>query len=432
MMKNLFWAGSLLALSFPVMAEMNVKSFDEIWEQLHKNSLSHQSLEQEKVAQDEAKARSERHWWPKAYVAGQWFSTNDPAQVFFNHLGQRSVGSADFNPSQLNQPGRKTFQAATLGLDLPLYEGGFKAQQVTMYEKLVRAAELDLKAKKTEEYSELGRHYGQLIVYHQQSSKLNNLKEELIKILKSYQVGSQSNPVGYSGVLGLKAVQNRMTGMLDEFQLKMIQSQKWIQGKMNDESTWKVDHDQDLKKYLEKNLAPQTSQSYSTMLLAQELKASTMNEAKNMEKARFLPKVGVFAQSNLYQGQRDSSTSQVYGLYLMWEIFNNDSYGRLGEASAKARAAEAKVAAYKQEEKIAMEQLDEAKQTLDRNLDLLNETDALMLEQTQNAMKLFRSGLLSALQLAEVLNRRVDLIQQKNQVQIQSLEVHSKIYQLMH
>jgi hypothetical protein len=46
-------------------------------------------------------------------------------------------------------------------------------------------------------------------------------------------------------------------------------------------------------------------------------------------------------------------------------------------------------------------------------------------------MKLFRSGLLSALQLAEVLNRRVDLIQQKNQAQIQSVEVHSKIYQLM-
>ena len=115
----------------------------------------------------------------------------------------------------------------------------------------------------------------------------------------------------------------------------------------------------------------------------------------------------------------------------MWEIFNNDSYGRLGEAAAKARSAEAKVAAYKQEEKIAMDQLNEAKSTLDRNLELLNETDALMLEQTQNAMKLFRSGLLSALQLAEVLNRRVDLIQQKNQAQIQSVEVHSKIYQLM-
>jgi Outer membrane efflux protein len=428
-MKKVLWLGTLISLSS--LAQTPVKTFEDLWSQFHQKSLSKQSLEEEKMAQSEAKARADRHWWPKAYVAGQWFSTNDPTQVFFNHLGQRSIGQNDFVFNNLNHPERKNFQTATLGLDMPLYEGGLKSQQVTMYEKLVRASELELKAKRTEEYSELGRHYGQLIIYHQQHAKLKDLKEELLKILKNYQVGAQSNPVGYSGVLGLKAVQNRMIGMLDEFELKIIQSKKWIQGKMNDESSWEVAPNQDIKEYFSKNLNPQSTQSYSTMLLAQELKASTLIEAKNMEKARFLPRVGLFAQSNLYQGQRDSSTSQVYGLYLMWEIFNNDSYGRLGEAAAKARSAEAKVAAYKQEEKIAMDQLNEAKSTLDRNLELLKETDALMLEQTQNAMKLFRSGLLSALQLAEVLNRRVDLIQQKNQAQIQSVEVHSKIYQLM-
>jgi hypothetical protein len=60
----------------------------------------------------------------------------------------------------------------------------------------------------------------------------------------------------------------------------------------------------------------------------------------------------------------------------------------------------------------------------------LEKTDGLLKEQTVNAMKLFRSGMLSALQLAEVINRRVDLIENKNKAETQYLEVYSRLYQL--
>ena len=76
------------------------------------------------------------------------------------------------------------------------------------------------------------------------------------------------------------------------------------------------------------------------------------------------------------------------------------------------------------------DQLLESKATLEKNLVLLEKSDNLLKEQTQNAMKLFRSGMLSALQLAEVINRRVDLIDNKNKAEAQYLDVYSRLYLL--
>lgn len=420
-----------LILSGLAMAEEPVnKSFDVLWNEVYQKSYQQKSVAQDKEANDLSLARAQRHWLPRAYVAGQWFSTNDPTQVFFNNLGQRSVEQADFIPSTLNHPGRETFKTATLGLDLPLYEGGMKSSQSSMFDSLVKASEMEMKAKKSEEYAELGRQYGGVLVHAQNEFLLTDLKKNLEKIIASYQVGSQSNPVGYSGLLGLKGVNNRIEGMLFEFNMKMANSKKWIDTKTESQDNWTPDLSQKLKDFLNANLTQSSNASYSSMMLAQEFKVKTLENSKDMEKARFLPKVGLFAQNNIYNGSRDTANAQVYGVYLMWDLFNSDSFGRVGEANAKAMAGKAKLEAFKQEEKIMLGQLSESKVTLEKNLSLLENTDGLLKEQTLNAMKLFRSGMLSALQLAEVINRRVDLIENKNKAETQYLDVYSRLYQL--
>ena len=161
------------------------------------------------------------------------------------------------------------------------------------------------------------------------------------------------------------------------------------------------------------------------MLLAQELKVSSLENVKDMEKARHLPRVGLFAQTNIYSGDRDTANAQAYGIYLAWDIFNNDSYGRVGEANAKFRASEAKIEAGKKEEKIMRDQFLESKNTLEKSLVLIEDSDRILKEQTSNAMRLFRSGMLNALQLAEVINRRVDLIENKYKIESHYLDVVS-------
>lgn len=406
------------------------KSFDSLWKEVYQKSYSQKSAALDKEVNERTLSRANRHWLPRAYVAGQWFSTNDPTQVFFTNLGQRSVLQSDFAPSDLNNPGRKNFKTATLGLDLPLYEGGMKSSQSSMFESLVKASDYEMKAKKSEEYAEFSRQFGGVLLHSKNELHLTDLEKSLQKVISNYQVGSQSNPVGYSGLLGLKGVGNRIKGMLYEFNLKISNSKKWINTKTENDDVWNPDLSQNLKDYLNQNLTQSSTSFYSSMMLAQELKVKTLEDAKDMEKARYLPRIGLFAQNNLYSGSRDTANAQVYGLYLMWDLFNSDSYGRVGEANAKAMAAQAKLNAGKQEEKIMLQQLLESKETLERNLELLENSDKLLAEQSVNAMKLFRSGMLSALQLAEVINRRVDLIDNKSKAEVQYLDVYSRLYQL--
>lgn len=406
------------------------KSFHQIWDDFYIKSLEQKSAQHEIELNELSHERAKRHWIPRAYISGQWFNTNDPTQVFFNNLGQRSIKQSDFVPSDLNNPGYNSFQMATLGVDLPLFEGGYKISQSSMYEKLVHSSELQLKAKKTEEYTELSRQFGAALIHSQNTLLLQELKEKLGKIITSYQVGARSNPVGHSGLLGLKGVNNRIEGVLAEFKMKTSNSKNWINKKTENQDDWQINKKQSLKDFLSQNLSYSTTNSYSTMILAQEMKLKTLENVKEMEKSRFLPRLGLFAQNNLYSGSRDNANSQAYGLYLMWDIFNSDSYGRLSEASAKILVEESKMKAFKQNERIMLDQLMEAKSTLEKNLSLLNDSENLLKEQTQNAMTLFKAGMLSALQLAEVINRRVDLISNKNQAEFQYLDTISRLYQI--
>jgi hypothetical protein len=76
------------------------------------------------------------------------------------------------------------------------------------------------------------------------------------------------------------------------------------------------------------------------------------------------------------------------------------------------------------------DQLLDSKSTLEKSLVLIEDSDKILKEQTSNAMRLFRSGMLNALQLAEVINRRVDLIENKYKIESQYLDVSTRIYQL--
>lgn len=421
----------LLALPLSSLAQTaQGRSFDDIWSSFYQKSHKQKSAVQEKELNELSLGRAERHWLPRVYVTGQWFTTNDPTAVFFNNLGQRSIEQADFIPSDLNRPGRKNFKTANLGLDLPLYEGGFKAAQSSMYETLVKASELEIKARRSEEYAELARQYGGLLVLSKNDALLKELKKNLGKIISSYQVGAQSNPVGYSGLLGLKGVDNRVRGMLAEYEMKIANSKKWISIKTESDENWNPETVVNLQDFLVTKLSSSSTSSHSSMLLAQEMKLKTLDDMKSMEKARFLPRVGLFAQNSLYAGERDTESAQTVGLYVMWDLFNPDSYGRVEEAGARALAEKSKLQAHKQEERIMLDQLVESKSTLEKTLDILNDSDKLLMEQTANAMRLFRSGMLNALQLAEVINRRVDLVENKFKAEGQYLDVWSRLYQL--
>lgn len=426
-------ASILLFLLWPTIpvsygASMN---FGEVWQRFTDNSLEMASVKSEKEASEIALKRGELHWLPKLSLMGQWFNTNDPGQVLINQLGQRSMTPADFTPSTLNHPDRKQFTNAMINLNFPVYEGGLKENQLSVLKTLDKSINMELEAKKTENYAELTRQYGSLLIFQQNLLSLKELKKELDRIVSYYQMGAVSNPVGRMGLLGLQGVSNRMESMLITIEQQSKNHKSWISNKAELNEDWEL-KENNIDNYINEYLLADSTSDFSTQIKTQELKVSALDYTPDMEKARYRPRVGLFGQNQIYSGDRSTENAQTFGIYLQWELFNVDSYNRTSEARVRAIAAQEKLRFAKQEETIARSKLFSTKETLETNLKLIKESSKLLNEQAKNSIKLFRSGLMNGLQLAEVINRRVDVIEQKNTVELQYLDVRSRLYQLGH
>jgi hypothetical protein len=161
----------------------------------------------------------------------------------------------------------------------------------------------------------------------------------------------------------------------------------------------------------------------SSNLKSLQLQAAAAQDMSKAELARHLPRVGAFAETYAFDGDRDQSDGYTAGLYLQWNLFNPNDFGRRREAQYKARAAESYARAMGQNENATRAGLDAASQSLQQNLNLLADSDKLTIEQLRVAESLFRNGAINALQFVEVLSRRADLIAQKTEAEIQYLKI---------
>jgi hypothetical protein len=214
----------LLGLSRPALAAD--LTLEQVWDQISQASKEQQAARLEYQAASEAQARSSRHWLPRIYLDAKSYQTDDPGASFFGALAQRSVTSADFAPNSLNHPDAQLYSRGALGLDLPLYEGGMKVAQEAMQAHFAAAKGLEVSLTKLAQYSEVARAYGSLNALAEQTSKLEDLRAGLERVMKAYQLGNKSNPVGYSGLLGLKTVANSIKGQLAQNQASVQQIRK--------------------------------------------------------------------------------------------------------------------------------------------------------------------------------------------------------------
>lgn len=404
--------------------------FDDLWQNIKKNAGE---IETSKRKNDQIKLeldRFKRHWVPNVSLGASHFETDDPTGVFFNNLGQASITQQDFIPSKLNSPKKHDFQKISLSLTLPLYEGGAKSKRVEMGQKLLDAQSLDLKAQEVMIYRELALKYGNILIHKKTNSDLNDLKTKVSSILNRYEQGSKSNLVGYSGLLGLKGVRNRILGMKSKTSAHLSNDANWIIVKANIDESWSP-KSQGIEQFISVHLKSKSKKlPESTYLKSKTSKVKAMEFIPQMQKARFLPQVGFFARKDYYNGDRDSNDTSSLGIYMGWSLFDNESYGRVSEARASLLSAKASIKSGISREIIARRSLNSADTSLKRNIQLMNSSKTLLNDQTLVALKLFKRGKLSALQLAEVLNRRVDLIDQTQKVLLEYLKVNAQIYQI--
>lgn len=398
----------LMVVSPLQMAGAESLSLAKVWTDIHTQSLAQKSADLQIEAATEAKDHASYHWLPRVYLDVKSYKTNDPGQSFFGLLEQRSVRQNDFNPDSLNQPEAQLYTRGALGVDLPLYEGGVKSAQYGLQEHTAMSFEKISSGVQVEQYSNVAKAYGSIGVLGLQKKKLEELSQIIERLLKSYQLGVKANPIGYSGLLGLKSLANRLQGLIVQYEAQNQAYYSVLKEMGLENSNWSVVFDDSavfVEKYLSTN---KEASSYQV----ESLKENSIVAAKaaEMEKARYRPKIGAFAEGYAFNGERDTANGYTAGLYLQWSLFNPSDYGAGKEAKLKSLAAEKYSKAMEQKERAEKKSLDQTILALKQNIKLLNESQKILSEQTRVTETLFKNGSINALQFVEVLSRRADVV----------------------
>ncbi|MDH4468531.1 MAG: TolC family protein [Bacteriovoracaceae bacterium] len=388
----------------------NTLSFDDFWIKI-KDASPEISLEDHNFnAADLAVGRAQKHWLPSLTLSASAYSSNDPGANFFGNLSQRQINTFDFNPSTLNTPGFNNFEVGTLGIVFPLYEGGSKQAELNALTKM-RESQLLIKSEMIlKEYTELAIHYAQLMSLSKAKIRISALIDRVSDVLSHYSIGKQSNPIGYSGILGLKSLKNRLQGELLNIQSKEVAQREVLTEKAKFENNnWKISSE-DILPFLDRKLSPSKNQKISLRESALLVRSESYNDLRDAERSRYRPKIGLFANESMTNGDRSTATSFAVGVYLNWSLFGPDNINRVSEKEELRRAELARLEMERQTNSIENKVLLESESSMKQGLILLLESEQLLSEQVKVADKLFQSGSISGLQFAEVLNRRVDLI----------------------
>lgn len=413
-------------LTLTAVARADVLSFPAAWREVQDISPAQEAARLKRQSLEMGLGRAERHWLPRLYLDARTYQTNDPGASFFGVLEQRQATAADFAPDSINHPETRIFNRGALGLDLALYEGGAKQAQVKMMDHLASAGKLESAQVEVEQYSQVGLIYGTIASLEKQTAKLHDLDGQVTKLVRGYQLGQKSNPVGYSGLLGLKSLSIRISGLLEQLEAQKAASYKALSEMGVRELNWTPEKF-DAREFTSAYLSSARAQDVSRKSLANLEEARATSEGSKMERARERPRVGVFAETYAFKGSRDTATGTTAGVYIQWNLFDPTDHGKSKEAQLNAQGSERAAQASLQQETVERVALFESGRALRANLTKLDESEGLLSEQMRVSSTLFRSGAIGALQLVEILNRRTDLITQQTEAELSLLKTSATL-----
>ncbi len=403
--------------------------FKTFWSAVKSNHPELKSSQEEKIAAEEASFRGSRHWLPQVFLLGRGLNTNDSLYSFMGNLGQRAVTASDFSPDSLNHPSRQNFAQIGLALNLPLYEGGMSLAYSDMQNHILESKESSNSATMISVYTAMVSSYAGALNSESALHSLEDLKLRVSAVINRYTLGAKSNPVGYSGLLGLKSIANRIDAAINQVKSENDSHKNEMIQRAEVLAKGFVVHQQDVGPFLIESLpAAAILNSDDSYSLSSAESGVAMSKARiSMERARFLPQFGLFSEGNMTTGNRNTGSSYVGGVYLKWSLFNPKDFGLVGESIHEKNAAEAKLENARVSEKIAREELKKSLETILQNEKILASSSMLMNEQVETAARLFQSGAINALQLVEVLNRRADLILQIKELNQNHIQVRTQL-----
>ncbi|TGL69445.1 TolC family protein [Leptospira kmetyi] len=455
----LIFLSLISSFSGEVFAE-NVLEFSEVWEKIRVESATLQTKASEVKTNEIVKNRSSKHWLPKIYADARAFRTDDPTLNFMGKLGQRSANASDFsteslryqpsnfldssnqpyngvNPNNanlfakdtLNHPGNNSYSKGTLGIELPLFEGGGKVAAHTIREKRFHAVLSEDKYIRILEYSKAALSYQSIVLAEENLARIENLSEQIRNFLNRYRIGNRSNPVGFSGQLALQSLQLLLNVSKKEFEsLKKSAEENLFLGAPGLDENFRPKINT-LFSFADRYLPiPKEKDSLHTPLSeAYRFQSEEAQEGIEAEKAKFLPKIAAYAETYAYNGARNQANSYNAGVYLQMNLLDPSDLGALDEAKAKAETAKKKSKEIRKNEENRFKILVSREKIIFDNLNSIYESMRLQEEQLQVSQKLFRNGTIQAPQMAESFSAMANLLKLKSSSELEYLKIRSEL-----
>lgn len=424
-----------LGIQVIVPAKASNLSLEDVWEKIYGDAQAISARENQVQASQLSTKRASRHWYPKLYWQTKVYNTDDPAYSFMGKLNQRSINPlSDFSANALNEPESELYHQHQIGLYMPIWEGGMRRAQVKGLKHMGKMSAKQKLATEIEMFAEVSSHYAHLVVLQKVMKETDTLDGEIKKIMKGYRIGKKSNPLGYSGLLGLQTFQTQIDGMSRQYSA----TQKGLHQALNHFSTkvplsFNVSHQKPMpfyKKVLVSFLEVYKSKNGDDSFKVQSLLAQA-NAAKAQidgEKARFRPHIGVFANYTMNGGDRSTEGSTMIGVQVNMSLYDGTNWGATKEASFKHQAAQAYALAQAQREKAQNEIYLKVGGPLLKTIEEMCKSCDRLKEQTKINRRLFRNGLINVLQFTEVLSRRAQMINHLYQANLEFIKMWKMAY----
>lgn len=432
--------------------------FSELWKQIEENSSERKAKYLQWKAGEIARDRSDRHFLPRVYTDLRSFQTNDPALNFLGKLGQRSATDSDFStastrvrPSNfldqnnqphtglnsdsinifakdnLNYPGNQVYSRGTLGVDLPLYEGGSSKTMAGMMEKRSAGLKHEWLFVRDREFAQAGFYYRAIQSLKEFKDRLETIQKIETKFQSNYSLGNKGNPVGYSGFLALKSLKNQLKVYNNTIDLQITDYFNTLHILSNLSDTEMDFKKTDLDNYLEQYFPLKLEYERSQVINAQFKYAEAEKLKSDIEMSKFLPKIGVYSEAYAYQGSRNIANAYQAGVYLQMNLYSPKEIGSVEESKLNAEATFKLIQEKAKAEEIHLTTLKNKERSQKENLVLLRDTYRFQEEQVSNIQKLFQSGAASAIQFAEVLNRTLEVSKYLMEAEISYLQTRTEI-----
>ncbi len=406
--------------------------FKQVWSKIRIDSSEIRAGEAQIKASESASDRSARHWMPGLTLMGRGVHTNDPAQIFFSRLGQRSVDSGDFNPPALNQPGTAQFVSTSLGLQWSLYEGGGGMAHRDLQRSMAELKKIEKDRAELEAYIEAASGYATILHAEETLTSVKGLQSTVQAVLSRYSVGSRSNPVGYSGLLGLKSLLNRIHAVEEQLMTEADAARSRIRALSNEVPVDFQVRKEPVSTFLSVALPEDHLIGGDSLSMNQAEKGVRASEAAvGIDRARALPQFGVFGEGSVITGARSTGAAYSAGVFLKWNLFDPRDFGTLYEKRLERDAAQFRLEGVQAAIRSGQESGLKSLRSIGKNEKLLLESLALMAEQVEVASRLFQSGSIPALQLVEVYNRRLDLLLNFQDLQRQHIQTRTSLARLV-